>query len=328
MGLEVLAIIQQSTRAGRSAGAARFESGQPRRVHRVGAELGDNIEFATGGLLMLCKTEEAWHEEAKVAEEAHRLGMPAEVLDSQQTKEREPNVRLDVVGSIYYPLDCHLSPSLMMRALQSHLEAMGVQFLWNTLITSVRQEGEQITAVEGADQTFAADEFVLCAGIWSDDLSPGLGLKIPMQAGKGYSLTLNTPPQLPRGPAILMEARVAVTPMGDKLRFGGTMELAGIDTHVNPSRVRGIVKSVPRYFPDFSESHFAAIEPWCGLRPCSPDGLPYLGRSRRIKNLSIATGHGMMGVSLGPVSGRIVADAIDGKESGFDLRLVSPDRFA
>src|SRR5437660_1481401 len=118
-----------------------------------------------------------------------------------------------------------------------------------------------------------ADEFVLCAGIWSKELVRDLGLVLPMQAGKGYSLTLQAPPMRPRICALLSEARVAMTPMGESLRFGGTMELAGIDETVNPIRIRGIVKSVTRYYPDVRPSHFERASIRSALRPCSSVGL-------------------------------------------------------
>ena len=149
-----------------------------------------------------------------------------------------------------------------------------------------------------------------------------------MQAGKGYSLTLEQPRQLPEICSILTEARVAVTPMGTRLRVGGTMELAGLQQAVNARRVRGIAKSVPQYFPEFRVEDFAGIEPWVGLRPCPPDGLPYLGRSGAAANLVVATGHSMMGLSLGPVTGRIVSQLLAGEETGHDLRGLSPDRYA
>jgi D-amino-acid dehydrogenase len=148
-----------------------------------------------------------------------------------------------------------------------------------------------------------------------------------MQAGKGYSLTLKNPPQLPRVCSICTEARLAVTPMGTRLRIGGTMEIAGLDERVDPRRVRGIVKSALTYFPAFGEADFAGIEPWRGLRPCSPDGLPYLGRPAAFDNLVIATGHAMMGLSLGPITGRLVAQIVTGEPPALDLSLLSPDRF-
>jgi D-amino-acid dehydrogenase len=184
-----------------------------------------------------------------------------------------------------------------------------------------------LRAVTTSDGDLEGDEFVLAAGSWSPRASAGLGLRLPMQAGKGYSLTLPAPKQLPTLCSIFTEARVAVTPMGGSLRFGGTMEIAGLNERINNRRVQGIIKAVPRYFPAFTPDDFAEVTPWSGLRPCSPDGMPYLGRTGAAKNLVVATGHAMMGISLGPVSGQIVADLITGESPAFDLTLLSPDRY-
>jgi D-amino-acid dehydrogenase len=175
---------------------------------------------------------------------------------------------------------------------------------------------------------FSADEYVIAGGSWSPLMSRALGLRLPMQAGKGYSLTLPKPRQLPGVCSILAEARIAVTPMGGGLRFGGTMEIAGLDEAINPVRVLGIIKAVPRYLPEFTPDDFAGIPPWSGLRPCSPDGLPYLGRTGKFANLTIATGHAMMGLSLGPITGRLVAEVLSGEQPSHDLKLLSPDRYA
>jgi D-amino-acid dehydrogenase len=149
-----------------------------------------------------------------------------------------------------------------------------------------------------------------------------------MQAGKGYSLTLPKPRQLPELCSIFTEARVAVTPMGTALRIGGTMEIAGLNEEVNPVRVRGIVKAVPKYFPDFQPSDFEDIKPWVGLRPCSPDGLPYIGRTAKFTNLSIATGHSMMGLSLGPITGKLMSEVLSRIPTSIELRLLNPDRYS
>jgi D-amino-acid dehydrogenase len=129
-------------------------------------------------------------------------------------------------------------------------------------------------------------------------------------------------------PAILVERRVAVTPMGEQLRFAGTMEIAGLNTNVNPVRVRGIRNSIPQYFPDFGREDFRSIQPWVGLRPCSPDGLPYIGRTTRYSNLSIGAGHAMLGLSLGPITGFMLAQTISGETMQINSPLLSPDRYA
>lgn len=279
------------------------------------------------GLLMLCKTQHALDEEARNAGQARLLGIPAEVLDARKTAALDPDVTFDVAGSVYFPKDCHLTPALLMQSLQNGLESSGAHFLWNTEVTGWRVEEGRIRAVTTPDGEVTADEFILAGGSWSPLTAEGLGLSIPMQAGKGYSLTLTAPRQLPCLCSILTEARIAATPMGSSLRFGGTMEIAGLDESINPVRVQGIIKAIPKYFPQFQPSDFAAVQPWRGLRPCSPDGLPYVGRTARFSNLILATGHAMMGVSLGPITGKLVAEIVSGGRPAMDLGLLSPDRY-
>ena len=288
------------------------------------------------GLLMLCKTQHALMEEARYAGRANTLGVPAEVWTPRQVAARDPSVTLDIAGAIYFPKDAHLSPNRFMAALRAECEKLGVEFRWNTEATGARVAGgklEAVTVAAGAQDStvrseLSADEFILAAGAWLPEFARSLELRLPMQAGKGYSLTLTRPPQLPTMCHILAEARVAVTPMDGALRFGGTMEIAGLNEDVNSARVWGIVKSALRYYPEFRANDFARIRPWVGLRPCSPDGLPYLGRTRRFRNLTVATGHAMMGLSLGPITGRLVGEILSDEKPSHDLALLAPDRFA
>ena len=191
-----------------------------------------------------------------------------------------------------------------------------------------QRRGRHIDAVRADRGFIGGDEFVVCAGSWSPLVVRDLGWRLPMQAGKGYSLTLQHPRRMPRIGAICTEARLAVTPMGDSLRFGGTMEIAGLDESISARRVAGIIRSVSQYYPEFGPADFEGVRPWRGLRPCPPDGLPYLGRTGRFDNLILATGHGMMGMSMGPVTGQLVAEIIAGETPSQDLALLTPDRFA
>ena len=288
---------------------------------------GNDFGLEKKGLLLLCKTEHALEEEARTAERGRALGIPSEVLDAKQTARREPGVRMDVAGSIDYSQDCHLAPDRLMAALKRQLDALGATFAWDTEVTGFRVSGSRLEAAQTSRGDFSADEYVLCGGSWSPSLARQLRLYLPIQAGKGYSLTLTEPRQLPNTCAIFAEAHVAVTPMGKSLRFGGTMELDGLSPVVNPARVRGIIKSVTAYYPDFAPTDFDPIRPWAGLRPCSPDGLPYIGRTARYANLAIAAGHAMVGVSLGPVTGMLMAEILAGERPSIDLSLLKPDRF-
>jgi D-amino-acid dehydrogenase len=281
------------------------------------------------GLLMLCRTQHGLEEEARTAEQARALGIAAEVLEARRAAALEPAIRMAIAGAVHYPGDGNLAPDRLMAVLQRRLEKAGVEFAWKKKISGWRIDaGRTIRAARLEDgEEIEADEFVLCAGSWSPGLTRGLGLKLPMQAGKGYSLTLPQPRQAPSLCAMLTEARVAVSPMGGALRFGGTMELSGLNEDVAPARVRSIIDAVPRYYPDLRPQDFDGIRPWRGLRPCSPDGLPYLGRSARVPNLVVATGHAMLGVSLGPITGRLVSQIISAEKCKFDLGLLSPDRY-
>jgi D-amino-acid dehydrogenase len=292
------------------------------------ASTDDDFSLVTKGLLMLCKAERTLDEESKYAERANQLGVPAQVLDAKQTAVLEPAIRMDIAGSVFFPKDCHLSPNRFMVSLQTQCEKLGVQFHWRTGVSGLTQHTSHITSVRTSSGEIEADEFVLAGGSWSPLLVRDLGLKLPIQAGKGYSLTLPKPRFLPTLCAILTEARVAMTPMCGSLRFGGTMEIAGLNEDINPRRVQGIIKAACRYIPDLTPQDFEGIPPWRGLRPCSPDGLPYLGRTRRFDNLTIASGHAMMGLSLGPISGTLVAEILSGPKLSIDLTLLDPDRYA
>ena len=290
---------------------------------------GNDFGLAKKGLLMLCKSQHALDEESKMAAQAVALGIPAEVLDAKQTAALDPDVRMDIAGSIYFPKDCHLQPDRFLNGLQNQLTAASAQFIWNGEVIGWRVGRDRhVGAVRLRDgREIEADEFILCGGSWSPSVVQGLGLKIPIQAGKGYSLTLPKPRQLPQLCSIFTEARVAATPMGRSLRFGGTMEIAGLNEDINPVRVRGIINSVARYYPEFTSADFDGIQPWRGLRPCSPDGMPYVGRTAKFTNLSLATGHAMMGLSLGPITGRVMAEIISGEKPKFDLAQLLPDRY-
>jgi D-amino-acid dehydrogenase len=291
-------------------------------------EWGDDFGLERRGLLMLCKTEHGLHEEARTAEVGRELGIPSDLLGATDAMRLEPDLRMEIAGAVYFPLDCHLSPRRLMAALLGQLAQAGVVFSWETRVEGWRERNGRIDAVRTSRGELAADEYVLAGGVWSTGLARDLALRLPMEAGKGYSLTLDAPPRLPRLCAILSEARVAMTPMGTSLRFGGTMELAGVDTEVDLARVRGIAESVARYLPDFPAQTFRSVRAWCGLRPCSPDGLPYIGRWPEPTNLVAATGHAMMGVSLGPVTGRLVSEILSDEKPSLALDLVRPDRFA
>jgi D-amino-acid dehydrogenase len=336
----------------RASNAARAKRAGPllRDLHRaskleyqaLAARLGNPFDLQESGLLMLCSTEEGLEAEAKTAARALTLGMPAQILGRSEVRAMQPGVMVDAVGGVYYPEDARLDPALLMRTLQDEARNSGVAFRWGACVERLERTSDEIRRlhlIEDDDGsgppassprrvTLEADDVVLAAGVWSERLARSAGLRLPMRAGKGYSLTLSAPSMRPSTPAILSEGHVALAPMGTGVRFGGTMEVTGLREGVSESRVRGIKRSVQRVFPDLGEEAFAGVVPWYGFRPTSPDGLPYVGRYGGVRNLVVATGHAMIGVSLAPATGRLVGELLLGGSPSHPLEALSPDRYA
>ena len=291
-------------------------------------ELPGSFALETVGLLALCRTQETLDHEAVFAAKSNAVGVPTEVLSADEVRRRDPGIDYAIAGAVMFTKDAHLDPRELVKLLTSEIQRLGGRIVWNAEVTDWRKEGTRLKAAVTTAGEFVGETFVLAAGAWSPAAAEALGLRIPMQAGKGYSMRLPHPVQRPKYCSLLMEARVAVTPMGDALTVGGTMEITGNDLSVNPARVRGIRKAFVKYYPAFKESDFTELPVWSGLRPCPPDGMPYLGRTRAAENLVVATGHSMMGLSLGPVTGEIVAQLVCGEATSVALSEVDPDRHA
>lgn len=296
---------------------------------RLYSELAAENDFglAQRGLLMLCRTGQGLEEEARVAEEAHDIGLRAAVLDEKETAAVDPDCTMSIVGSVWFKDDCHLDPARFVAAMRRHVVAMGGEMASGVEIERLEYNGGGVVAAIGGGRRFEGSDFIVAGGSWSARLLKSVGLRLPLQPGKGYSLTLSKPAELPRLCSIFCEDKVAITPMGGSLRFGGTMEVGGLDLRVDARRLEGIVRSVPRYFPKFRESDFDGVLPWVGLRPVSPDGIPYLGRVKDLPNLIVNTGHAMMGLSLAPVSGRLAADLLAGDMPFRAIDAMAPGRF-
>lgn len=284
--------------------------------------------YTERGLLMLYQTAETEHEEVETAAIANAHGVKAQLLSAAEVQQMEPDVKVTVRGGVYFPGDSHLTPQNLMQQLIPYLKKQGVQFLNHSPVEDFVVLNGKINSVSTATGEFQFDEVVLATGSWSGMIVKRLGITLPMQGGKGYSFLLKGVEKNIRIPSIFLEARVAVTPMGNDLRFGGTMEIAGTDQRINMNRVKGIVDAVPKYYPEMKVELPKAEQVWHGLRPCSPDGLPYIGRSHKISNLIFATGHAMMGLSLGPGTGKIVADLVSGKQTEIQLQAFNPERYA
>ncbi|RYG37572.1 FAD-dependent oxidoreductase [bacterium] len=281
------------------------------------------------GELMVCRTEAALAGESRLAKEANHLGLKTTVMTRRDLADFDKGIEYDAAGAVYFEDDAHLTPPLFMPALRARVIAAGAEVREGVEVKGFRTKDGKIEAALLDGGELPADEFVLAAGSWTGKLATKLGLRLPLLAGKGYGFTVKQPPAIPSYPAILVEGRVAVTPMRDGVRFVGTMELGLPGPAVpNESRLRGMRKAIADAYPVYRDFDLTQIPAWSGLRPCAPDGMPYIGRSGRIANAIFATGHGMMGMSLGPVSGEMVAEVAENALPSIPLALLSPDRYA
>ncbi len=279
------------------------------------------------GLLMLYQTDKAGEEEWKTGIRAIKEGLHVEKLSKEAVQKIEPNVDLNIKGAIYYHSDAHMTPNEFMQQLKSYLEKKGVSILSNEEVKSFDKKKNKIISIVTKNKVIKIEELVVASGAWTQNLVKQLNINVPIQAGKGYRINTKKETGI-KIPSILMEAKVAVTPMNGFTRFAGTMEINGINHDINPKRVEAITKAGEKYYKglkfDAKEKEMAA----CGLRPCSPDGLPYIGRLNTVENVTIATGHAMMGWSLGPATGKIVSEIITQKKTSLNITPFKVERFS
>lgn len=286
--------------------------------------------YETKGLLEIFQTEAGGEHARHVMHKAHELGLTDTVLlNKEQLQALEPQTRIDALGAVHFQCDAHLYPNKLMQQLLADLREKGVSLRGNEEVTGFENSGGQITKVKTLTSVYNADAVVIASGSWSRELAAKMNVKIPLVPGRGYSVTLENSPYKINHPAVLIEGRVALTPMdGNKIRFGGTMEITSTQTPPRMARVEGVLNAVERFFPDFKIPMPSADEVWYGYRPCSADGLPYLGRTHKWKNVVVATGHAMVGLSLGAGTGKIVSEIINEEKTSMNIAPFDPDRFS
>ena len=283
------------------------------------------FHYEKKGLLMLCQTDKMLEEEIDTAEIAKNTGLNVTTLSLSDLKKTEPNVTINAKGAVYYKCDSHSTPSEFMEEMKAYLISSGVQIFKNEKVEDFEVSEGKIITIKTNGQILKADEFVLAAGCWSSFLTKKLGLNILLQAGKGYRINTENETGISI-PAILAEKKVAVTPMNGFTRFAGTMEIAEINNKLNGVRVDAIANAVSQYYPEIELSKEEKENASSGLRPLSFDGLPYIGKSVKCNNLTIATGHAMMGWTMATATGKLVSEIISNKKSSINLEPFSVDR--
>ncbi len=288
---------------------------------------GVDFNYEKKGVVQIFKTRKEFDKGVEDARRLKEYGVESRVLENKELAPYCCQMRTVSAGGLFFPQDAQLIPDRFVHQLARHVEKIGMDLLTATEVIGFEISGRKVTTVKTTRGDMAVDEVILAGGSWSGDLARELGIKLWMEPAKGYSVTFKRPSSCPDIPVMLAETKVVLTPMDDMLRLAGTLELAGFDMSINNRRLQAVLNAVPAYFPDFKPHDLQLIEIWRGLRPCSPDGLPYLGRPRRYDNVIIATGHGMKGISLAPVTGKLVAQLATNENPQIDLNVLGIERF-
>jgi D-amino-acid dehydrogenase len=283
-------------------------------------------EYRTAGWLDVFRTKEGMEHGLHEAELLRQYDYEVNILSGDELRRRESCFRPEIVGAAHYTDSRFVSPNTFMTQLANCVQNMGVEFISNGEVRRLLVRDGRFSAIELADgRTLHADAIVLAAGVWTSQLAHTIGINVPMQAGKGYHVNLTAPDPCPSIACVLNETYVAVNPMNGGLRLAGTVELSGINHQIIQRRVDMLSEGARNYLHGIEKTQI--LSSWCGLRPCTADGLPVIGWAPNVGGVFIACGHAKYGLAYGPITGRVASECIlDGKPS-LDLSAMRVDRF-
>jgi D-amino-acid dehydrogenase len=318
-----------------ASGRRRFERGTAALVElcrwsvdawaELAARGRDSFGFQRTGLLAVYERERAFVAGRSNAELVARLGVPFEVWSADDVAAREPAIVGRQVGAYFYPQEAHCEPHLAVRALAAEAARTGARFVEAAEVYDVELAGGRVRRLFSTAGDFAAEQVVVATGAWSKRFGRRLGLRLPVLGAKGYSLVVPRGERHPTRSLMLAERKLALNPHAASLRISGTLELVDEDLAITRRRVEAIVRAARGMIrlPDPLPPH----ELWRGLRPCTPDGMPLIGRARGLSNVWLATGHQMTGLKTAPGSGRLLAELMTGERPSFDPAPFRADRY-
>jgi D-amino-acid dehydrogenase len=298
-----------------------------RLMNEIRDDIGDVFDMEEIGCMMMCQSQKAFEEEIKLVKDAEKFKLETQVLNRDELQKMEPDVELDIYGAVLFKDDAHIQPGKFMVALKKHLENNGVQFQLNTIVSGFKKNHQKIEEVLTDKGSFSGDKIILCGGSWLSELAKKAGVNLLIEGGKGYSYTYDYVEKNIRYPAILVDGRCAVTPWKHSLRIGGTMEFSGNNSKILIKRMEGIYNSVKKFYPGLKIDFPPKDKIWTGLRPVSPDGLPYIGKAADFENFLISGGNAMLGISEGAAAGQIISDLIEKRSTPIDISAFKIDRF-
>lgn len=284
-----------------------------------------DCEFENSGTLNVYRDAAEFAKAAWLPPALAEVGVTVEVLDGARCRELEPALNGTIVGGHLHRGDARLRPNKYGAALAQAVRQRGGDLREATTIRGFRVEGGRIAAVATDRGDFAGRDVVLALGAWTPIVARQLDLSVPIQPGKGYSITYDRPQLAPRIPLTLKERQVCVTAWDSGYRLGSTMEFAGYDTSLNRTRLGALRRAAAEYLHEPEGAQ--VVEEWYGWRPMTYDDLPILGRSARVQNLVLATGHGMLGVTMSAATGLLIAELIGGRTPALDLAPFAASRF-
>ena len=283
-------------------------------------------EWRDDGLLYVLKTRKGMDAFARMdAMLRDEFGVVARRVESEHLPALDPALRTGLAGAFHYEGDASVRPDALVRDWAAALGSRGVRFEENRRLTGVQVRSGNVVSVETDRGALRADQFVIATGAWTGRLASTFGRSLPLEPGKGYSLTMSNPAKCPAHPLLFPEHRVGVTPFRDGFRLGSMLELCGFDSSIPPRRIAQLVASARHYLvePEGAEIR----ETWSGWRPITWDSLPVIGRMANLSNVVLATGHHMLGMTMAPATGRLVAEIVGERSPHIDPAPFSPARF-
>ncbi len=252
------------------------------------------------------------------------FGLLPECLDGGQLEAMEPTLKSGLAGAWYFPDDVHVRPDRLLSSWRTHLEKQGVEIHENCELEKLVSEQGRVVAAIAGEQQIELDGLVIATGALTPLLARELGCRLPIQPGKGYSITMPRPQPCPTIPLLFVDEKVVATPMQSGYRLGSMMELNGYDTRIKPRRLKLLRKAAEKYL---HEPHADPVEEeWYGWRPMTSDGVPFIDRLPGLENAWVAAGHNMLGLSMAPATGQLVAELVDGVKPSIDPAPYRIDR--
>ncbi|NOX35411.1 MAG: FAD-dependent oxidoreductase [Deltaproteobacteria bacterium] len=285
-----------------------------------------NCDFEKKGLLTVFKKSKNFKNYGKTSAFLGTYGMGAKKIDKKELQELEPAISDDVEGAWLNETDWHLRPDMLMASWRKYLSQKGVIIEEYCKVSDFEINGNAVTGVNTAKGNFKADAFVLATGAWTCQTLKQLKLDLPVQPGKGYSITMERPGICPLFPLILYESNMVATPWKSAYRLGGTMEFSGHNDYLNPDRLSKLISGATAFLRE--PAGYPVIEEWTGLRPMTYDDMPIIDRAPAWENMIIATGHGMLGLTLATGTGKIVCDMVCGKKPEINIAPFGIHRFS